>query len=928
MLSASEFLSAVLPRSGRYCLFLGKTKRHIFFSTIPELADAAVRQSNAGETVYHACSTFNADSRKAAHVAFTRSLYLDLDCGAGKAYATQGDALAALGGFIQTLGLPMPMVASSGYGVHVYWPFDRDLPPAEWTPLANALKAACFAQGLKADPTVTGDLSRILRPVETHNYKDPTSPRPVTCGAIAGPYDPGMLAQVLTPRRAQPPGVGLAGISDALQPVDSRPAYAVRIADQCAQLQMMRDTRGQMSEPEWHSCVGVLAFCADGETFVHEWSKGDPRYSQAETQSKFSRTKQLTGPTTCSHFQSLNSHCLGCPHQGHLASPVQLGRIDVAPPPPVKVDSPEKLPTLWHPFIWGRDGQLMWQQEGNEGQLIVHIISEFPIVVARVARGEVHGEKFSVALRSRTPNDGWEEHEIPGAALMANTIGSTMSERGLIITDAAMFRKYIGEAITNWRKQEKAAVQYEQFGWKHERKAFLLGTRLYREDGAVNEIQGSFEVRKRGVHLRPGGARKAGTLEGWQKYATRMCAPGLEPHTFAMMCGFAAPLISFLTDDEGGGIVSLVSHETGKGKTTSIDAAVSIWGDIEGCDVAHIDTKVSRGLIMGVLGNLPVRADELVQRDPEALKEIVQVFTGGRDKNRATQGGELQHNLASWRTIMLTSSNKSLVEAIHMAKGSPAMGARILEFDLSHIDKSRFDVSETKRGLHQNVGFAGDIYMRALLHPANRAFIEDALFKQEELLIQRYGFTVDDRYRVRVLSSVYVGGNLAKVLGLVNVNMDRIVTFACEEIRSQKQDGRFKARSAVELLAQWLSRNQKNVLVVPYRYTTNNRHMRPMRPFIGDLMARHETDTNRILVSEAALRHFISDEDYSYRAFVDELRRHKVVTNRLPIATLGAGVDELRTGPVKVLEIDGDHPDLRPIVEPEADHSNVVQLRR
>ncbi len=66
----------------------------------------------------------------------------------------------------------------SGGGLHVYWCLTEALRPEEWKPLAEGMKALALNNGLAIDPTVTGDVSRILRPVETHNYKDGT-PRPV-----------------------------------------------------------------------------------------------------------------------------------------------------------------------------------------------------------------------------------------------------------------------------------------------------------------------------------------------------------------------------------------------------------------------------------------------------------------------------------------------------------------------------------------------------------------------------------------------------------------------------------------------------------------------------------------------------------------------------------------------------------------------------
>ena len=108
-------------------------------------------------------------------------------------------------------------------------------------------------------------------------------------------------------------------------------ADAQLIAGQCAQLGAMRDTRGIMPEPTWYSCIGVLAFCKDGETLAHEWSKGDERYSAEETQAKFAACRELTGPTRCARFIGLDdatsSRCEACPHKGKISTPASLGQF-------------------------------------------------------------------------------------------------------------------------------------------------------------------------------------------------------------------------------------------------------------------------------------------------------------------------------------------------------------------------------------------------------------------------------------------------------------------------------------------------------------------------------------------------------------------------------------------------------------------------
>jgi hypothetical protein len=106
-------------------------------------------------------------------------------------------------------------------------------------------------------------------------------------------------------------------------------ANANAIADQCAQLGYMRATGGLTSEPVWHACIGVLAFCENGERLAHDWSKGDQRYNPRETQGKFDRCRALAGATLCARFQDMDNEtrarCEACPHKGKINSPIMSG---------------------------------------------------------------------------------------------------------------------------------------------------------------------------------------------------------------------------------------------------------------------------------------------------------------------------------------------------------------------------------------------------------------------------------------------------------------------------------------------------------------------------------------------------------------------------------------------------------------------------
>ena len=55
--------------------------------------------------------------------------------------------------------------------------------------------------------------------------------------------------------------------------------------------------RGAVNEPLWRNMLGVVKYTTEGEPLCHEWSQGDPRYDEEETQRKID--KWTAGPTLC-----------------------------------------------------------------------------------------------------------------------------------------------------------------------------------------------------------------------------------------------------------------------------------------------------------------------------------------------------------------------------------------------------------------------------------------------------------------------------------------------------------------------------------------------------------------------------------------------------------------------------------------------------
>jgi hypothetical protein len=318
------FISLVLPEEGWLCAFIGNDKSHAFFKTDEEFANYLLQQDGMGRTSYHSCASFKEPiNRLRVNVSKQRSLRSDVDCGGEGQYRDREEALRELVSFLQTTRIPWPLAVASGNGLHCYWPLSDDVDNDTWLALSRALKAKMVQYGFKADHRCTVDSVRVLRPPGTTNRKHGAVP--VRMGNIVAPIPVEQLQAALSVRSSFRPDITAA--AKAVYSGPEIPADAEAIANECAHMRTMRDTKGRLSQPLWYACLQVLARCNRGKEFAHAWSTGDNRYSPTEVDAKIDQALQLSGPAKCSQFEeSAPEVCGKCPHHGKITTPCQLGR--------------------------------------------------------------------------------------------------------------------------------------------------------------------------------------------------------------------------------------------------------------------------------------------------------------------------------------------------------------------------------------------------------------------------------------------------------------------------------------------------------------------------------------------------------------------------------------------------------------------------
>lgn len=943
-----DFLNLILPSAGLRAAFVIDGEKHWnkFFATNDLLAEYISQQDNLGRTVYHGCSTFDgAGKRSARHAAAVRSFWLDVDAGPNKPYATQVFAAHAVLSFCRTVALPQPLFVGSGAGLHCYWPLDADLPPDLWRRYAEGLKALCAEHDFHPGPERTADLASILRTPGTHHRKG--TAKLVECGELVPSYPlarfdvflsaaPASVAPLSppAPRKLDPLTAALANSYD--------PVFADTVADGCAQVSMMRERQGQVPEPHWYAVLGVLAYCIDGEAKAHEWSSGYEGYTFAETQKKLEQTKKLTGATTCEHFSKTVGRglCAACPLSGTIKSPISAQPVSAATtavsPSSIPTTTPasstatasnlfaaptpgstsssapptgstDSLPTLLAPFVWTKRGQLAVQTENRKGEPVTQVVAEYPIYLDSTQIGEIDATKFSYLFKTFLPQEGWKDIHIPAKTLFGPQATAELAERGAVISDREAFRNFAIVSINEYNRTNRLKMRFDQFGWKNDNRHFLYGRSLYGPEGPTPVVV-SDELAIRSRSLAPA---VGGSLARWKAAADMLFAPGCEAQSFALLCGFAAPLMRFLDTSEGGALVSLVSQESSTGKTTGLLGAASVWGRKDGMDMSNRDTRVSKGLTLAAMGNLLVVYDEMGFRDPVIVRDFVIDFTNGRDRMRGQSDGTIKHTPASWQTIMVVTSNMSIVDMVEAAGGTDAPGFRVLEFpgalpaNVQHAQGDRI-----KRDLEANSGHAGDAYLRYLVQPNVLAYVKTALAEWNDRFYDGTGLRREHRFWVRTLSAVAVAAEIVRKLDLVDFSPERIVKWALEKMVMAKDNASITSSAGsiyANALGQFLNEHIGETIVVRKAWSKGQPEVEPVFKPHHRVVARYELDSGTLLIEQKALRRWMVEHEVNYRQLTGELQAKGVMQGAMHMRTLTAGTG-MALGQVPCALVNGRHP--------------------
>jgi hypothetical protein len=879
---------------------------------------------------------FNKPRRVATDAAWHRCLRLDIDVGPGKDYTDRRVALSQLLAMVQHYTMPKPWIIDSGGGFHIYWSFDRDVTLVEWMPMAGRLRAACEQFGLMVDLTTTTDAARVLRLPGTHNNKlafvaagNCPEVRILQVGDSIAPEQVVLTlpqADVSFTNAAVP--AGLRGMQSELQANMHEPYFLRDLLKQCPGMLAMVTTGGAHAvEPLWKKALDLINKSDDTDDLklrvARGVSVGHAGFSEQAFQAKWQLTKhQNYHPPRCVQMAGAGMpECATCPHRGKISSPLVLGRF-VAPahsssavlqPAPQPADPPADAPatppasaTLSPAaaapaplqvgvFLIGQsttvqvvDGRITARlliADGYPTQVVEsepdaqgvkkmynrHMLDYRLRAVERMLDNV--GDRSMVVLTFERGLDGTVQVEFDNRDFAEpKSFYNKLMSKGLYCSrrNAVDFvDKFMTEFLTSLQRARAASQIAGRCGWSDDLKSFVLGTQVYRNDGSFEHIRTS------GATEEMEGYHTAGDAAAWRR-AFDICLSGGVDRQCVLALAIAGPLMVFTGLD--GVLMNAYSPESGVGKSTLCDAALSIWGAPDVLRKDFRDTANATFKLAAVTGNMPMVIDEFTNVEGRALSDYVYTITQGREKHRLTSDAKLSAGGSTrWCLAAIATANNSIHEKLQQYRpDSTAEAARVFEMRLFPlvIDPAKMgEIKSSLMALRHSYGFLGPQLVRLFLSK-DAAYWRQAVMTRIAKWDREASQSAGDRFRSACCALIEIGAALGAGMGYafdtkgVEQQLRKHWTKQVADFEAdRKKPMDFLNGYVLQHMGEFVMRGGPDGLAV---LGNNNLPRRIMGEIKGKTLEQKWTGST-VLIPIQLLREFVRDQNGNFKAVMEWL---------------------------------------------------------
>ena len=927
-----DFLSRVISKTGYTCIATPAPAPHKGFNHF-RLTDAAKidwlvdKLTKEGKNVYFAIGTLKEKQievngekkvRVAANICELKSLILDLDVDPDnpKKYPSRPAAVQALLKFCKEVGLPNPIIVSSGNGLHIYWPFTQAVTADVWRPVAHKFKQLTESCGLLADPSRTADVSSVLRVPGTKNFKKTADPRPVAVlNKHPVPDTPFEALNLIIELALSNLGVvvkplviskkidtGLGGFDIAQEPASFKD-----IARQCLQMMSLVTKAKDAPEPLWKFGLQLLRFCAEPRRMAHFISKAYPNYTAGETDEVMDRhEREGYGPTLCSTFeQKCPGGCDGCKHRGNITTPLILGRSlkPVTEAITLTVDHGNgestmvEIPPAPYPYVRTTGGKIAMMVKDDEGKALPpEMIYEYDMYPIKRMFDEVEQTEM-YTFRHHLPKDPHREFTLPAYLLYDKRgIMETLGRSGVCPDPSRKDQlvNYMLGYIRSLQATVSADQIYNQMGWRNANTEILIGNRCYTKDGMK-----TVKVNDQFKHILEKFTQK-GDLEKWKKVVNAYNFPGEEDYAFGLMMGFGQ--LGFKFTGYQGAVLNY-NGKGGIGKSMVLKLVHSIYGQPVETVLQHTDTMNAKMAMLGCYNNLPITYDEITNIDPMEFSDLTYAISNGRGKESLKQDRTLRENNSTWQLVCFSTSNKSQLQNVLKLKGTGSGEMyRLMELNVHKTELYTATQAQKLFGpLADNYGLAGSIIAQWCVENTEEI---DRLIKQfTQEITEKAEALSAERFWVANGAQAVFGAYIGNLLGLHTYSVEKTLAHAVKIVRDLRIGAVAEIKTPVHIVVEYMNDHIRNTLAL--NVTTAAIAHPVLRPN-GAMVVRHELDTHKVWISKAAFKDWCLEKNHDVLAVESYLQQYSIMLNDNASKALGDNTEYI-TGRLPCYMLDVSH---------------------
>lgn len=791
--------------------------------------------------------------RRQEHATWFRALALDLDIGDDKPYKTQKEGWAAMVAALKAIGMPTPMVISSGRGIHCYWPLTDNIKKEHWVKASTALRIALEENNVVIDTTKIHDPSMVLRPVETHHKKQQPW-KAVQCVADSPDYDAIALFTILKPwfgraaKQAAPARKASKGGSSILDAVlNSNDVNIDAVAQRCKQVGSLVASGGVLDaagrgvvEPLWRASLGLAKHCTDVSEAIVKLAGKHKDFDLNDSLNKLEGWKG-TGPTTCAKFEQLcAAGCEGCPSRGKITSPAQLSVVTeteiVSENGEIHEVTMPKGYVIQNGSVYREVKTEITATDANGNEVAqeateLDLVSNYEMHVTGVYN-DPESKKSAFRLAIKYPMVGWQEedHDMGVLATIGRDFSTFMLNRQVYlkaIGQQEKVRGYLMDYLTMVQSTAPTGLDYVAFGWQKDG-SFLCG------ESVIGSPTGTTDRRLRGpaAHfsetIKPHGSR-----DEWVRAMNMLNEPGSATIRAAVLVATSGVLGEVAGNSCG--VLSIYSNETTTGKSLALIAANSLIGSPKELFLGKNDTVNAMFKIRGVHNNLPCSIDELTTMDDQEIADLVYDLSLGREKIAMTKERELRKPV-TWASPTLITTNISIHQKFeNVQAGSDPLKARCME--LHHHDRTFIQTREdgSSNGYEffdivaKNNGWAFPELAQAVIDMGGPELLWE---RGEKAFRDKFGFTFEpqDRFYRTMIVAGWIMGSLGKKLGLFPFDVNDTTQYLLDHVVKFRKDTEVNRKDVFDTIGQFILEHNDMFVEASERYGSNKEQVKQPAP--------------------------------------------------------------------------------------------------